>query len=67
VRLSNRPGNLHPADDAVKPLDRIVALGGLAIRPRALEDFLTLAATAGWQPEAVLEHPTNFNVRLGKR
>jgi hypothetical protein len=45
---------------------RSLAMGGMAIRPRALEDFLALAETAGWKPEAILERPTNFNLRLGK-
>jgi hypothetical protein len=44
-----------------------LAMGSMAIRPRALNDFLALAATAGWRPEAVFERPTNFNLRLGKR
>jgi hypothetical protein len=44
-----------------------LAMGGATIRPRALDDFLALAASAGWQSEAVLERPTTFNVRLGKR
>lgn len=43
-----------------------LAMGAMALRPRALDDFLALAATAGWQPQAILERPTNFNLRLGK-
>ncbi len=46
---------------------RTLERGGMALRPRALEEFRGLADGAGWELDAVLERPGTFNVRLGKR
>ena len=46
---------------------RTLERGGMALRPRALDEFRALADGAGWELDAVLERPGTFNVRLRKR
>jgi len=38
----------------------------LAVRPRSLEAFRTLAARGGWAVERAIERPASYNVRLAR-